>query len=158
MVPSPYVSRGIRSVTVLCAAAIAGIIAGYGSLALGPVGWIGAFIVTLLVLVWLRRRPLGIGIYLLLLGGAAIAILAPTVVGSQPCAGTALGEVTGFGAGSGTCYAPLTNVALGAYGFVLLVGLAVSIYSAARGRRDRRGPDAIGGDSPTPPSRVASAR
>lgn len=144
---------------VLCGAAIAGIIAGYGSLALGPVGWIGVFIVTLLVLVWLRRRPLGIGIYLVLLGSSAIAILVPTVVGSQACPGNSLGEVIGSGTGSGTCYSPLTNVALGAYGLVLLAGLAVSMYSAARALRDRvRGPGKTGGDSPPPPSRIASAR
>jgi hypothetical protein len=152
-------SRDIRSVTVLSGAAIAGMIAGYGSLALGPVGWIGAFIVTLLVLVSLRRRPLGIGIYLILLSSSAIVILLPTTVGSQACPGNAFGEVFGSGTGSGTCYSPLTNVALGAYGLVLFAGLAVSIYSLARGVRDRiHGPLETGGDSTPPPSRVAKAR
>ena len=145
--------------SVLIGAAITGIIAGYGSLALGPVGWIGAFIVTVLVLVWLRRRPLGIGIYLILLGSSDIAILVPTVVGSQACPGNAFGEVTGSGTGSGTCYSPLTNVVLGAFGLVLLAGLAVSIYSLACWFRNRmRGPRESGGDSPPPPSRVARAR
>jgi hypothetical protein len=152
-------SRNIRSATVLSGAAVAGIIAGYGSLALGPVGWIGAFIVAVLVLVWLRRRPLGIGIYLILLSSSAIAILVPTTVGSQACSGDAFGEVFGSGTGSGTCYSPLTNVALGAYGLVLFAGLAVSIYSVARGFRDRtHGPRETGGESTPPPSRVAGAR
>jgi hypothetical protein len=153
------VSRGIRSVTILSGAAVAGSIAGYGSLALGPVGWIGAFIVTGFVLVWLRRRPLAIGLYLTLLGATTIAILVPTVVGSQACAGTAFGEVTGSGTGSGTCYSPVTNIALGAYGLVFFAGLAVSIFVAAREFRDRiRGPREIGGESAPPPSRVANAR
>lgn len=143
--PRRDVSRSIRSVTILSGAAVAGIIAGYGSLALGPVGWIGAFIVTGLVLFGLRRRPLAIGLYLILLGAIAVAILVPTVVGSQACLGTAFGEVTGSGTGSGTCYSPITNVALGAYGLVLFAGLAVSIFVAARGFRDRmRGPRETG--------------
>jgi hypothetical protein len=120
----------MRSVLIVVAMLILGGVAGYASLALGPVGWVLVSILTILVVVSLRRRPLGLGTYLGLLGATGAAILVPLVIGSQACPADAGGAVV---ASSGTCYAPSTLPAVMVYLAVLLVGLILSIYAITRG-------------------------
>ena len=55
---------GWRSLLTIVAVLFLGVLAGYASLALGPVGWVLVFILTILVIRRLRRRPLGLGGYL----------------------------------------------------------------------------------------------
>lgn len=119
------------------AAAVLGTIAGYASLALGPVGWLLVSILTILVVVWLRRRLLGLGAYLVLLGSTAAAILMPLVIGSQACPTDASGAVVGSCDSTqvcaATCYAPSTTPALLIYLAVLLLGLILATYAITRG-------------------------
>ena len=72
---------GWRSLLTIVAVRFLGVLAGYASLALGPVGWVLVFILTILIIGWLRRRPLRLGVYLVLLGVTGAAILVPLVIG-----------------------------------------------------------------------------
>jgi hypothetical protein len=126
---------------IVVAMLILGGVAGYASLALGPVGWVLVALLTILVVVSQWRRPLGLGTYLALLGATGAAILVPLVIGSQACPADAGGAVV---ASSGACYAPSTLPALMAYLAALLVGLILSAYAITR-RRSRR---PLPGDSP----------
>lgn len=124
-----YVRGKKRSVLIVVAMLIVGGVAGYASLALGPVGWVLVSILTILVVVSLRRRPLGLGTYLGLLGATGAAILVPLVVRSQACSADTGSAVVDS---SGTCYAPSTLLAVMVYLAVLLVGLILSTYAVSR--------------------------
>jgi hypothetical protein len=128
---------GWRSLLTVVAVLFLGMLAGYASLALGPVGWVVVFILTILVIAWLRRRPLRLGAYFVLLGATGAAILLPLVIGSQACPGGAFAAAVGSCDGShvcaATCYAPSTVPALLGYLVVLLAGLIVATYAIARG-------------------------
>jgi hypothetical protein len=128
---------GGRSLLTTVAVLFLGVLAGYASLALGPVGWILVFALTILVIGWLRRRLLGLGAYFVLLGATGAAILLPLVIGSQVCPGGAFAATVGSCDGSHvcapTCYAPSTMPALLGYLAVLLVGLILAIYAITRG-------------------------
>lgn len=122
--------------------------AGFASIILGPVGWVLAPILTILVVVWLRRRPLGLGGYLLLLGVTGLAILLPDVIGNQACPGSGpFGAVTVSGACgssqgcSSGCYSPADIPALVAYAGVCFVGLGVGLYGLVRFMRMQRNGD-----------------
>ena len=129
---------GWRSLLTVVAVLFLGVLAGYASLALGPVGWVLVFVLTILVIAWLRRRPLRLGAYFVLLGATGAAILMPPVIGSQACTGGAFAAAVGSCDRShvcaATCYAPSTGPALVGYVAVLLVGLIVATYAIARDR------------------------
>jgi hypothetical protein len=129
---------GWRSRLTIVAVLVLGVLAGYASLALGPVGWVLVFILTILVIGWLRRRPFGLGAYFVLLGATGAAILGPLVIGSQACTGGAFAAAVGSCDGShvcaATCYAPSTMPAFLGYLAVLLVGLIVATYAITRDR------------------------
>jgi hypothetical protein len=126
-----------RGVFIVVAMLILGVVAGYASLALGPVGWLLVSILTILVALSLRRRPLALGAYFVLLGATGAVILVPLVIGSQACTGDASGVGVGSCDGSqvcaGTCYAPSTLPAVLVYLAVLLVGLILATYAITRG-------------------------
>ncbi len=107
-------------------------------MALGPVGWVLVLVLTILVIGWLRRRPLGLGAYFVLLGATGAAILTPVVIGSNACPGGAFAAAVGSCDGShvcaATCYAPSTMPALLGYLAVLVVGLIVATYAITRDR------------------------
>jgi hypothetical protein len=128
---------GWRSLLTIVAATFLGVLAGYASLALGPVGWVLVFILTILVIRWLGRRPLGLGAYFVLLGATGAAILVPLVIGNQACTGDAFAAAVGSCDNShicvATCYAPSTMPALLGYLAVLVVGLTLAAYAMTRG-------------------------
>lgn len=135
---------GWRSLLTIVAVLFLGALAGYASLALGPVGWVLVFVLTILVIGWLRRLPLGLGAYFVLLGATGAAIIGPLVIGSQACPGDAFGGVVGSCDSShvceATCYAPSTMPALVGYLAVLLAGLTLAAYAIMRGLSRGAGP------------------
>lgn len=96
---------------------VLGVILGYASLALGPLGLIEALIILGIVLWQVRRFPERTGAYLL---GASIvpAILLGILLTRMPACGSGTSA-------TGECYAPITGPALVVYVVVGLVGLAV---------------------------------
>ncbi len=122
----------------IIAVLIPGVWAGYISLALGPVGWVLVSILMILVVGWLRRRPLRLGPYFVLLGATGASILVPLVIGSQACPVASGGGVIVLcdspHACAATCYAPSTLPALLAYFAVLLVGVILAAYGIIRGQ------------------------
>ena len=135
----------VRTASLTIAAVLfLGVLAGYASVALGPVGWVLVFVLTILVIGWLRRRPLGLGMYFALLGATGAAILVPLVIGNHACTGDAFAAAVGSCDGShvcaATCYAPSTMPALLGYLTVLVVGLTLAAYAIARGHSRGVGP------------------
>jgi len=98
-----------------------GLLLGFVSLWLGPLGLIEALVVLVLVLVQVRRFPERIGAYLFGMSLLPVAILA-AIISRVPACGPA---TTG-------CYGPLTIVALVAYGVGGLVGAALLGVSLRR--------------------------
>lgn len=118
---------------ILVAMLVLGAVAGYASLALGPVGWVLVSTLSILVVVSFRRRPLAQGAYLLLLGATGAAILMPLVIGRQACSVDSSGAVVVSCHGSqvcaGACYAPSTLPTVLVYLAVLLLGLIFATYA-----------------------------
>ena len=105
----------------MVASAGLGVIAGYAALALAVTGLILVFVLSVLVIAWLRRRLVAVGMYLFLLGGTGGAILLPIVIGSRACPSV-----------ESTCYAPSTMPALVGFAVVLVVGLGLLILGTFR--------------------------
>lgn len=109
-----------------------GLVFGFASLWLGPLGLIEALIVLVLVLVQARRFPERIGAYLVGTSLLPVAILL-AIISRVPACGPAR---TG-------CYGPLTIVALVAYSVGGLVGAALlgialrRLFGAATASRSR---------------------
>jgi len=110
-----------RARWVMVASGVLGVIAGYAALALAVVGLILVSILSILVVVWLRRRLAAIGTYLFLLGVTGGAILLPIVLSSRACPSV-----------ESTCYSPSTVPALVAFGVVQVVGLGLLVMGTIR--------------------------
>jgi hypothetical protein len=93
-----------------------GLVLGFVSLALGPLGLIEALIVLVVVLLQLRRFPERVGAYLVGMAIFPLAILTAVVTHVPSC---------GQRSGAAQCYYPVTLFALGAYAVAALVGLAM---------------------------------
>ena len=96
-----------------------GLIFGFVSFALGPLGLIEALIVLGLVLVQVRRFPERTGAYLTGASIVPLVILASLVARLPACPGS------GALPTSASCYAPITVPAIVAYGLAGLVGAIV---------------------------------
>jgi hypothetical protein len=105
----------------MVASGVLGVIAGYTALALGVVGLILVSILSVLVVVWLRRRLAAIGMYLFLLGVTGGAILLPIVLSSRACPSV-----------ESTCYSPSTVPVLVAFAVVQVVGLGFLVLGTVR--------------------------
>ena len=101
-----------------------GLIFGFVSLALGPVGLIEALIVLGLVLLQVRRLPERTGAYLVGMSIIPVIVLA-SIVFRLPACPTPLPRT------AAQCYAPLAVPALIAYGLVGVIGV-VLLGSALR--------------------------
>lgn len=91
-----------------------GLVFGYVSLALGPLGLIEALIVLGLVLWQVRRYPERAGAYLVGLSLVPVVLLA-IIVTRVPACGSGVSK-------SSECYAPITGPALAVYAIVGLIG------------------------------------
>jgi len=96
-----------------------GLIFGFVSFALGPLGLIEALIVLGLVLLQVRRFPERSGAYLMGASIVPLVILASVVARLPACPGS------GALSTSAPCYAPITVPAMVAYGLAGLVGAIV---------------------------------
>ena len=91
-----------------------GVIFGYVSLGLGPLGLIEALIVLGLVLWQVRRFPERTGSYLIGLSLVPVILLGIIVTRMPVCSGSI--------STNGECYAPITGPALGVYALAGLTG------------------------------------
>lgn len=92
-----------------------GLVFGYVSLALGPLGLIEALIVLGLVLWQVRRYPERTGAYLIGLSLVPVVLLSIIVTRMPVCDGAV--------SKTGECYAPITGPALAVYAIVGLIGV-----------------------------------
>lgn len=105
-----------------------GFIAGYVSLAAGVIGVVVAGLLTAVYIVWLRRNLSALSAYLAVLGATGVAILLPTIMGREACAGSWNGPVTAVG----NCYAPSTIPAIVVYAFFAVLGLLLAGVASVR--------------------------
>jgi hypothetical protein len=98
---------------------VLGLVFGFVSVALGPLGLIEALIVLGLVLVQVRRYPERSGAYLLGASILPVISLAAIVARVPACPGS------GVVSTAPECYAPITLPALAAYAVAGLVGLVL---------------------------------
>lgn len=124
---------------------VAGLIAGYASVALEATGFVLGVIVVLLA-AYVARGELGIlGITLAGTGVGGLLTLSPTVIRSHPCTSMAQQCSSTGPCQSPDCYASMTAYAGIAYLAATLLGLGIVALSIRR--RSRHGEPSDGGDS-----------
>ncbi len=124
---------------------IAGLLAGYASVALGATGFVLAVLVVLLAAYVARNELSILGVTLAGAGLGGLLTLGPTVIRSHPCTSMALQCSSTGPCQSSDCYAPITVYAGIAYVAAFLVGLGM--LAVSNRRRSRHSERSEGGDS-----------